>query len=137
MTGDKTKILLVDDFEMVRLMLRKSLNRLGYQEIVEAQDGKEAWDLLTRAQMANQPFGMIFCDWSMPEMTGMEVLEKCRSSKEFKNLPFVMVTAEAEQEGVVKALKAGANEYLIKPISAETLQKKIEKILKIKTNRAS
>ena len=70
-------------------------------------------------------------------MNGLEVLEKCRSSKEFKDLPFIMVTAEAEQEGVVRALKAGANEYLIKPISAEMLQKKIEKILKSSTNRAS
>ena len=135
--SSKTKILLVDDFEMVRMMLRKSLNRLGYQDIEEAKDGVEAWDKLSQAKTGGKPFGMIFCDWSMPEMNGMEVLEKCRSSKEFKDLPFIMVTAEAEQAGVVRALKAGANEYLIKPISAELLQKKIDKILKSPTNRAS
>jgi two-component system chemotaxis response regulator CheY len=131
------KILLVDDFEMVRMMLRNTLIDLGFSDIHEAEDGRAALTMIKTAEINGTPFKMVFCDWSMPEMTGIEVLEYMRSQPKFKTVPFVMVTAEAEQDCVVRAIRAGANEYLIKPISAESLQKKITKILGKETAKAA
>lgn len=129
MDGNKVKILVVDDFEMVRIMLKNALNDLGFHRIDEAEHGKIAMEMLTEAHAVGHPYSIIFCDWTMPEMTGIEVLETCRKSEKFNLLPFVMVTAESEQESVVRAIKAGATDYLVKPISPELLEKKVHKIL--------
>ena len=129
MSDNKVKILVVDDFEMVRVMLKNALNDLGFHNVEEAAHGKLALSMLLEADVIGDPFGIVFCDWTMPEMTGIEVLETCRSTDAFKDLPFVMVTAESEQESVVRAIKAGATDYLIKPISPELLEKKVHKIL--------
>jgi two-component system chemotaxis response regulator CheY len=125
----QTRILLVDDFEIVRLMLRNALTELGFTEIEEAEDGRTAMALLKEAYSAGKPFGFVFCDWNMPEMTGIEVLEACRTTPEFATLPIVMVTAEAEQESVVRAIRAGATDYVVKPIAPDVLERKVNKIL--------
>ena len=129
MRNGHVKILVVDDFEMVRVMLINALGDLGFDNIDQAEDGQMAMTLLSQAYESGEPYSIVFCDWSMPEMTGIEVLETCRASDEFKTLPFVMVTAESEQESVVRAIKAGATDYLIKPISPELLEKKVHKII--------
>ncbi len=134
---NKMKILLVDDFEMVRMMLRMALSDLGFTNIEEAENGRVALARIKEADSQGTPFGIIFCDWSMPEVTGIEVLEALRGQQAFKSLPFVMVTAEAEQDCVVRAIRAGANEYLIKPISPEILTKKITKIFSKSLPKAS
>lgn len=123
------RILLVDDFEIVRLMLRNALTELGFTDIEEAEDGKTAMTKLTEAHASGRPYGFVFCDWNMPEMTGIEVLEACRSTPEFATLPIVMVTAEAEQESVVRAIRAGASDYVVKPIAPDVLERKVNKIL--------
>ncbi len=129
MDNNHVKILVVDDFEMVRVMLKNALNDLGFHHIEEAEHGKMALTMLSEAHISGKPYSIIFCDWTMPEMTGIEVLEQCRKIEELKSLPFVMVTAESEQESVVRAIKAGATDYLIKPISPEMLEKKVHRIL--------
>ncbi len=129
MSKSNVKILVVDDFEMVRVMLRNALNDLGFHHIEEAEDGVKALEMLNESFISGEAYSIVFCDWTMPEMTGIEVLENCRRSEALKNLPFVMVTAESEQESVVRAIKAGATDYLIKPISPELLEKKVHKIL--------
>src|SRR4051812_24637022 len=101
--GKGLRILLVDDFEMVRVLLRNALNDLGYENIEEAEDGRVALTKIREGHAAGNPFNLVFCDWNMPEVSGFEVLESCRSDAKFKNLPIVMVTAEAEQESIVKA----------------------------------
>lgn len=128
-SNSKVKILVVDDFEMVRMMLINALNDLGFYQIEEAEHGVMALDMLKASHAAGHPFSIVFCDWTMPEMTGIEVLENCRKNEDLKLLPFVMVTAESEQESIVRAIKAGATDYLIKPISPELLEKKVYKIL--------
>lgn len=130
------RILLVDDFEIVRLMLRNALNELGYTDIEEAEDGRMAMMKLVDAHTAAKPFNMMFCDWNMPEMTGIEVIEACRSTPEFSQLPVIMVTAEAEQESVVKAIRAGATDYVVKPIAPDVLERKLQKVL-AKVNKAA
>lgn len=129
MSGSGLRILLVDDFEMVRVMLRNALSDLGFTNIEEAEDGRVALTKITEAHASGSPFDLVFCDWNMPEVSGMEVLETCRSHEDFKSLPIVMVTAEAEQESIVKALRAGANDYIVKPIAPDILERKVNKIV--------
>lgn len=131
------KILLVDDFEIVRLMLRNALADLGYTEVEEAEDGRVAMTKLIEAHTAGKPFNLVFCDWNMPEMTGIEVLEACRTTPELSAIPIVMVTAEAEQESVVRAIRAGATDYVVKPIAPDVLERKVNKILAKLSGRAA
>lgn len=123
------KILLVDDFEMIRSLLKQALKQLGYTDLSEAVDGVDALDKINKAHESGQPFDLIFLDWNMPKMTGIEVVQKCKSDDKHKNLPFIMITAEREQKSVVTALKAGVSDYVIKPFSPRQLSSKIERIL--------
>ena len=123
------KILIVDDFEMIRVMLKGQLNSMGITNIDQAKDGKEALDLIMAANSSNSLYDVVFCDWNMPVMTGIEVLETCKAHPEIKEMPIIMVTAESERGHVVRALKSGASDYLIKPIAPVILQKKISTLI--------
>lgn len=123
------RILLVDDFEMIRSLLKQALKQLGYTDLTEAVDGLDAFEKISKAKEAGQPFDLVFLDWNMPKMTGIEVVQKCKADANLKNLPFIMITAEREQKSVVTALKAGVSDYVIKPFSPRQLASKIERIL--------
>lgn len=127
---DGLKILLVDDFELVRMMLRNSLKELGFNNVYDASDGKSALHKLQEAVSEGSPYHVVFCDWNMPNMNGMELLEHCRKIPDLANLDFIMVSAEADQKQVFKALQNGASDYIIKPITHGILDKKVHKILK-------
>lgn len=134
----QARVLLVDDYEMIRIMLRNGLTDLGFTRIDEAKDGNEALFKIKEALVSKDPYQVVFCDWNMPGKTGIEVLQECRNNTNLKTLPFIMVTAESEQERVIQALKAGADDYIIKPIANATLQKKISKLLfKLSLNAAA
>jgi two-component system chemotaxis response regulator CheY len=122
------RILIVDDFETVRLFLRNALNQIGMENIEEAGDGKEALQMINDSKKSGTAFDMIFCDWNMPEMTGIELLQELRKSADHKSLPFVMVTAESETSSVENALKAGTTDYITKPFTVDGLREKIESI---------
>lgn len=122
------RVLIVDDFETVRLFLRNALNQIGITNIEEAGDGKEALQILVDGKKKGQPYDMIFCDWNMPEMSGLDLLVEVRKSSEFRQLPFVMVTAESETSSVETALKAGTTDYITKPFTVDGLREKIESI---------
>lgn len=136
MSSQNIKILLVDDFEMVRTMLKNVLTNLGFQNFTEAENGQEALDLITKAKEEGAPFELVFCDWNMPIMTGIELLETIKKKPELKGLLFVMVTAEVEQQSVIRALKAGANDYIFKPVAPDALSKKIDRLLKTSEKKA-
>lgn len=123
------RILLVDDFEMIRSLLKQALKQLGYTDLTEAIDGLDALDKISKAKEAGQPFDLVFLDWNMPKMTGIEVVQKCKADENYKSIPFIMITAEREQKSVVTALKAGVSDYVIKPFSPRQLASKIERIL--------
>lgn len=127
--GKPLKILLVDDFEMIRSLLKQALKQLGYTDLTEAVDGVDAIEKIDKANEEGQPFDLVFLDWNMPKMTGIEVVQKCKSDEKHKSLPFIMITAEREQKSVVIALKAGVSDYVIKPFSPRQLSSKIERIL--------
>ena len=120
----KMNVLVVDDFSTMRRIVKNILRQLGFENILEAEDGAAAWEALNRDNI-----GMIISDWNMPNMNGLELLKKIRSSEEFADLPFLMVTAEAQQENIIEAVQAKVSNYIVKPFTAETLGQKIEKML--------
>lgn len=126
---NSVRVLVVDDFEIVRLTIKNSLRELGLTQIEEAQDGRVALKKIEESHAMGKPFDMVFCDWNMPEITGLEVIQICRSKPELNKLPIVLVTAEGDQESVIKALKAGSNDYILKPVNREVLEKRVKKIL--------
>ncbi len=125
MTGPETKILVIDDMVAMRMRVMNQLKAMGFTKIEQAGDGKEAYELIVRRRSEENPFDLVISDWNMPVMTGIELLEKIRSDKDLKAMPFVMVTAEGEKLQVVRALKAGVTDYLIKPVNKEDLEKKL------------
>jgi two-component system chemotaxis response regulator CheY len=117
------KILVVDDFTTMRKVVRNLLKQGGYENIVEAEDGVAALKLIK-----SQKIDFIISDWNMPNMTGIELLKAVRADAEISATPFLMVTAEALQDNVIAAVKAGVSNYIVKPFTAEVLSEKITKI---------
>lgn len=116
------KILLVDDSRTIRNIQKKALASAGYTDVSEAADGVEA----LAAIQASRP-DLVLVDWNMPNMDGITLIRKVRETD--KELPMIMVTTEAEKTRVMEALKAGVNNYVVKPFTAETLQEKINQTL--------
>lgn len=116
-------ILAVDDFSTMRRIMRNMLRQLGYNNILEADDGVTALSTLKQEKI-----DFVISDWNMPQMTGLELLKAIRADDQLKNIPVLMVTAEALKENIVEAVKAGVNNYVVKPFTAETLKEKIEAI---------
>lgn len=119
----KIKVLVVDDFSTMRRIVKNILRQLGFEDIEEAEDGAQAY-----AKLKTGGFGFLVSDWNMPNMDGLELLKKVRSDSELRNLPVLMVTAEAEKHKVIEAIKAGVNNYIVKPFTAEVMKEKIDKI---------
>ena len=117
------KILVVDDFATMRRIVKNILTQLGFKNIVEADDGATAIDLLK-----NEKVDLIISDWNMPKMTGLELLQHVRGDAEMADVPFVMVTAEAQQDNIILAVKAKVSQYIVKPFTAETLGEKLDKV---------
>jgi len=120
-------VLIVDDMAAMRKILRTLLSQLGFKNVDEAEDGKQALDKLR--QDPNK-YDLVITDWNMPNMTGIELVQAIRSDENLRHLPVLMVTAEAKKENVLMAIKAGVNNYIVKPFTAETLKEKIEAIFK-------
>jgi len=124
MDNKTIKILLVDDFATMRKVLRNLLKQIGYKNIVEAEDGVSALKILK-----SEKIDFIVSDWNMPNMSGLQLLKAVRADSELSATPFLMVTAEALQDNVVAAVRAGVSNYIVKPFTAETLNGKIQKIM--------
>jgi two-component system chemotaxis response regulator CheY len=118
------KIMVVDDFATMRKVIRNLLKQVGYENIVEAEDG-----VIALKTLKSQKIDLVVSDWNMPNMTGLELLKAVRSDEDLKATPFLMVTAEALQDNVIAAVKAGVSNYIVKPFTAEVLNDKITKIL--------
>ncbi|CRF47536.1 Chemotaxis regulator-transmits chemoreceptor signals to flagelllar motor components CheY [Helicobacter heilmannii] len=119
------KILIVDDSSTMRRIIRNTLQRLGYEDILEAEHGVEAWGKLD----ANDTMGVLITDWNMPEMNGLDLVKKVRSDGRFKDLPIIMITTEGGKAEVITALKAGVNNYIVKPFTPQVLKEKLEVVL--------
>ncbi|OUR99957.1 response regulator [Halobacteriovorax marinus] len=122
------KILVIDDMATMRKIIKNMLTQIGFKNITEADDGSTAWPMIQDALKSPEPYEFIVSDWNMPQMSGLDLLKNVRDTEELKKLPFLMITAEAEQGNVVIAVKAGVSNFIVKPFSAAVLKEKIEKI---------
>lgn len=121
----KIRLLIVDDAKFIRDLVQKTLrNEYSAMEITEAVDGRKAQNILQ-----NNSFDLILCDWEMPEMSGIELLQWVRNQENLKQQPFVLVTSLDQKENVVEALQAGVNDYITKPFTPEQLINKVMKQL--------
>ncbi|MFH1374463.1 MAG: chemotaxis response regulator CheY [bacterium] len=118
------KILAVDDSPTMRRIIVNTLKRAGFNDVMEATDGKDAL-----AKLKVEKFNFIITDWNMPEMDGLTFVTKIRSDAQYKDMPILMVTTRSVKDDIVEALKAGVNNYIVKPFTPDTLIQKIEQVL--------
>lgn len=120
----KMRILVVDDYNTMRRIIRNLLKQLGFENVEEAAEGGEAFK-----KLQEDAFHMVISDWNMEPVTGMELLKQVRANDKLKNLPFIMVTAESKPENVIAAKQAGVSNYIVKPFNAETLKTKMMAVI--------
>lgn len=118
------KILAVDDSPTMRRIIINTLNRAGFKDVVEASDGKDAL-----AKMKLEKPNFVITDWNMPEMDGLTFITILRSMAEYKDIQVLMVTTRSVKEDIVEAMKAGVNNYIVKPFTPETLKAKINQMV--------
>lgn len=118
------KVLVVDDSATMRRIIVNTLKRIGYEDLIEAEDGVDAYAKLESEAGIN----FIVTDWNMPNMSGLEFVNKVREGS-FKEIPILMVTTRSIKEDIIEAMKAGVNSYIVKPFTPQTLKEKIDKIL--------
>lgn len=122
------KILLAEDFDITRRMEIQILNDLGFGTVFSARNGKEALEILE----AEDDIGLIISDWNMPEMNGYEFLRTIRANKKYREIPFIMATAQGEKAQMQKAIQEGASRFVTKPFSLQELGDIIEDIFEPK-----
>ena len=117
------KILVVDDFSATRTIVINYLSKLGYKNTVEAEDGFSAL-----ARLKSALFDLVVTDWSMSDMSGLDLLKQMRANSDLKHIPVLMVTSEDLQGNIITAIKAGLNDYIVRPFEEYTFKQKLEKI---------
>jgi len=126
----ETSILIVDDNAGSRRLLKGILQSMGFRDLSEAADGLLALKELYAKAEGDKPIGLALVDWHMPSLSGLELLVTVRSDPKLGTTPFILVTTENDMGEVVKAVRAGVSDYVVKPISAATLQKKMAGVWK-------
>jgi two-component system chemotaxis response regulator CheY len=119
------QVLVVDDSSTMRRIVVKSLNKLQFSQVIEADNGAEALGKLCAST------GLVITDWNMPEMNGLEFVKQVRSNPDYKSIPIVMVTTEAGKAEVLEAIKHGVNTYVVKPFTIAVLRDKLQSVLKV------
>jgi two-component system, chemotaxis family, chemotaxis protein CheY len=114
--------IVIDDSTAMRRILRRIVSQFGF-EVCEAGNGREALDVLAASDPVPE---LALIDWNMPEMNGLEFIQAVRKDPRYTRLTLLMVTTESEQSQIVRALAAGAHEYLIKPFTADAVAEKLE-----------
>ena len=118
------KILAVDDSPTMRRIIINTLKRAGYNDVIEANDGKDAL-----AKLKVEDINFVITDWNMPGMDGLTLITTLRSMDQYKKLPVLMVTTRSVKDDIMDALKAGVNNYIVKPFTPDTLKQKIEQVM--------
>ncbi|HSR35615.1 MAG TPA: response regulator [Desulfurivibrionaceae bacterium] len=119
------KILVVDDSKVMRHIIRNHLAALGFANIREARSGREALAVLEQ-----EPIDLIFSDWVMPGMFGIDLLRQVRANAATREIPFVMVTAEAQPHLIFEAIQAKVSDYVVKPFTRDALRQSMEKVFR-------
>ena len=115
-------VLVVDDALPMRNMIKYMLKKVGLNTLSEAENGSEAFGLLKKLQI-----DLVVADWNMPKLNGYQLLEKIRADERLKSLPVIIVSGEGDKEHIVSIVRAGASDYVLKPISADIFLKKVIK----------
>ena len=115
-------VLVVDDYKTMVRIIRSLLKQLGFDDVDEASDGREAL-----AKMRRRRYGLVISDWNMEPMSGYQLLKEIRADADLARTPFIMVTSES-RAGNLAARKAGVNDCIVKPFNAQTLKGKIDAI---------
>lgn len=124
------KLLVVDDSSTMRRIIKNTLQRLGYEDILEAEHGLQAWEIMDTIEGIK----VLITDWNMPEMNGLDLVKKVRADQRFVDIPIIMVTTEGGKAEVITALKAGVNNYIVKPFTPQVLKEKLEVVLGVNDN---
>lgn len=119
------KFLIVDDSVTMRRIVVNSLRNIGYENFVEANEGKEAIEKLTSDNNIN----FVITDWNMPGVSGLDLVKSLRSNAKYETLPILMVTTRGVKEDIIEALQAKVSNYIVKPFTPNILKEKIEQIL--------
>ena len=120
-------IITVDDSSTMRRIIKNTLQKLGFSNVLEAGNGIEALDQMAKSSKID----IIITDWNMPEMDGLTYVKTVRTKDQYKETPILMITTEAAKDDILTALKSGVNNYVVKPFTPETLQEKVFKLLGI------
>src|ERR1700733_9966567 len=117
------RFLVVDDSVTMRRIIVNSLQGIGFTDVVEACDGRQALDRF------DSSVGFIITDWNMPVMNGVEFARNLRARPDGRTVPLLMVTTRSSREDIVAAVEAGVNNYILKPFTPQVLKEKIELLL--------
>ena len=121
---DKTvKLLVVDDHQVTRGMIKTILRGVGFVNVFTADSGSLAMEVIEKENIE-----MVVCDWNMPNGSGLDLLRELRADEKYKQLPFIMLTAEAYKENITEAIKAGVSEYIAKPFTSDVLINKVANV---------
>lgn len=128
------KILIVDDFDIIRINLKKIITQAGVESVFEAVDGVDALQKLRAmpTEAGSNVVDLIFLDWNMPRMNGYEFLKECKRDELLRKIPIIMTTAERDRKSVLEALSAGAVDYIVKPFKAFIIVEKLDKFTSAK-----
>ncbi|MEN0057458.1 MAG: response regulator [Bdellovibrio sp.] len=126
MFPQNTRILIIDDMPSIRELVKNTLKLMGYTQIIEAEDGVQGLKLLQQNVHEGTPVQLVISDWNMPNMKGLELLKHIRSTVEWAQLPFVLLTSESEREQVTEAVLAGVSQYIVKPFSSQLFEDKLK-----------
>ncbi len=131
MISREIKILIVEDTQAARAIIRNILQEDGFKSIEEVEDGAEAWKEIQNAKKQQKYFDLLLVDWNMPHMNGLELLKKLRkdSDEKLAKIPFLMLTSVTEKDRIIEAISAGANNYLSKPFTSDMVIDKITSTL--------
>ena len=124
MRCEEASIIVVDDVNAMRVQIRDLLRRFGFANIKIAAGVEEAKSLMEMEQ-----FHLVLSDWHMTPTTGLDLLQYLRSHPEYKNVPFILVTAECTKDKVIEAVKAGVDDFIVKPITPLQIQTKVINLL--------
>lgn len=123
-------ILIVDDSSGIRKLIKTQLETLGFSQILEASNGKEAIEALVDVYAKRLQIDLIIADWRMPEMDGIELLKHLKSHEKYEAIPFLMVAAESDMDKIAQAISEGVTDFLVKPFDEDRLSEKLTAIWK-------
>ena len=125
MFAKDSRILIADDMRTMRIIVKKTLVSLGFNDIVEAEDGQIAWARINESLKENKSFHLIISDWNMPNLSGVDLLKVVRKTPAIAKVPFLLLTAESDGAQVMEAAQSGVSAYIVKPFNQVQLQEKL------------